>query len=95
MDELRKLAIDQEFIGLLDKEVIRRKDINTARSEGYDEGIQAGLQQGIQAGLQQGIQEGKIQTAKTMLEHNIPIEDVCKYTGLIIEQINEYLNKEL
>ena len=30
VDELRKLAIDQEFIGLLDKEVIRRKDINTA-----------------------------------------------------------------
>lgn len=91
MDELRKLAIDQEFIGLLDKEVIRRKDINTARSEGYDEGVQ----QGIQEGLQQGIQQEKYQTAKAMFDDGLSLENISKYTGLDIDTIKEYLNKEL
>lgn len=71
VDELKKLAIDQEFIGLLDKEVIRRKDINTARSEGYEEGIQ----------------EGKLQDAKAMLNDGISIENISKYTGLDIDTI--------
>ena len=77
MDELRKLAIDQEFIGLLDKEVIRRKDINTARSEGYDEGIQ----------------EGKIQAAKTMFDDGLSLENISKYTGLDIDTIKDYCSK--
>lgn len=73
VDELKKLAIDQEFIGLLDKEVIRRKDINTARSEGYEEGIL----------------EGKLQDAKAMLNDGISIENISKYTGLDIDTINK------
>ena len=85
MDELRKLAIDQEFIGLLDKEVIRRKDINTARSEGYDEGIQEGLQQGIQ--------QEKYQTAKAMFDDGISLENISKYTGLDIDTIKDYCSK--
>ena len=62
--------------------------------EAYEEGLSAGLQQGLQQGIQQGetrgLQQGKYETARNMLNRNLPIEIVCECTGLskdVIENI--------
>ena len=77
VDSLERLSLRQDFMGVYDAEKVHRKEINTARSEGYEEGIQ----------------EGKIQAAKAMLERNISIDDVCAITGLNKDEINEYCSK--
>ena len=56
--------------------------------EAYEEGLSAGLQQGEERGLQQG----KYETARNMLNRNLPIEIVCECTGLskdVIENIKK------
>ena len=64
--------------------------------EAYEEGLSAGLQQGLQQGIQQGeargLQQGKYETARNMLNRNLPIEIVCECTGLskdVIENIKK------
>ena len=64
--------------------------------EAYEEGLSAGLQQGLQQGIQQGeergLQQGKYETARNMLNRNLPIEIVCECTGLskdVIEKIKK------
>ena len=64
--------------------------------EAYEEGLSAGLQQGLQQGKQQGeergLQQGKYETARNMLNRNLPIEIVCECTGLskdVIENIKK------
>ncbi|MDR1908067.1 MAG: hypothetical protein LBQ43_04395, partial [Holosporales bacterium] len=54
-------------------------------------GIQLGKQEGIQLGKQEGIQLGerrsRIETARTMIAENIPIETVAKCTGLSMSEL--------
>ena len=60
--------------------------------EAYEEGLSAGLQQGIQQGEERGLQQGKYETARNMLNRNLPIEIVCECTGLskdVIEKIKK------
>ena len=60
--------------------------------EAYEEGLSAGLQQGIQQGEARGLQQGKYETARNMLNRNLPIEIVCECTGLskdVIENIKK------
>ena len=60
--------------------------------EAYEEGLSAGLQQGLQQGEERGLQQGKYETARNMLNRNLPIEIVCECTGLskdVIENIKK------
>ena len=60
--------------------------------EAYEEGLSAGLQQGLQQGEERGLQQGKYETARNMLNRNLPIEIVCECTGLskdVIEKIKK------
>jgi flagellar biosynthesis/type III secretory pathway protein FliH len=58
---------------------------------GKQEGIQLGKQEGIQLGKQEGIQLGerrsRIETARTMITENIPLETVAKCTGLSMSEL--------
>ena len=60
--------------------------------EAYEEGLSAGLQRGLQQGEERGLQQGKYETARNMLNRNLPIEIVCECTGLskdVIENIKK------
>ena len=65
---------------------------------GIQQGIQAGIQQGIQAGIQQGIQAGIQQgiekVAMSMLEQQLPTEQIAKFTNLPINKIKELAAKQ-
>ena len=58
------------------------------KKEGYSAGVSDGIQQGISQGLQQGEYKAKIETAKNLLTMGLSIENICKATGLSIEEIN-------
>ena len=80
MNELKDLSVNEEFIGVYNKEKIHRKDINTAKFEGYNEGHAEGISQGYN--------EAKLEDARRMLEKNISLEDISDITGLSSEYIN-------
>ena len=56
--------------------------------QGISQGLQQGIQQGISKGLQQGAYEKAIETAKNLLAMGLSIENICKATGLSIEEVN-------
>ena len=40
-------------------------------------------------GYEQGVEQNKNEIAKNMLNSNVPIKDISKYTGLAIEEIEK------
>ena len=77
MDKLEKLAEEDKFRTDYNVELVRRKEINSARLDGYDEGYDAGAK------------AEKISIAKNFLKDGILIEVVFKNTGLSIEELKK------
>ena len=92
VEELEKLGIDDKYNAYYDDEIIRKKEMNSARSDGYDEGYSVGIEQGKREGIEQGTKDNKISIARKLLEDNISIENISTYTDLSIEEINNLIN---
>ncbi len=74
---VEELSKDPEFAGYYDIEEKHRQQLEDAKETGMDEGKA----------------EANLSTAKKMLEDNMDIDIISKYTGLSIEQV-EKLKKE-
>ena len=85
MDKLEKLAEDDKFRTDYNVELVRRKEINSARLDGYDDGYNNGYDVGAK--------EREKEIAKNLLKNDISIEVVSESTGLSIEKLEE-LKKE-
>ena len=75
MNKLKQLGLDNEFGMYYDAEIVHRKEVNSARSDGRKEG------------RKEGAKDEKKSIAKTMLKDGLPISKVCKYTGLSKKQV--------
>lgn len=84
--ELRSMKIFARKEGL---EEGRREGLKEGLKEGRQEGRQEGRKEGIKEGLKAGLVEGKKEIAKKMLEDNMPLDIIEKYSGLSIEEINK------
>ena len=73
MDKLEKLAEDDKFRTDYNVELVRRKEINSARLDGYDAGAK----------------NEKFSIAKNLLNIGISIEVISESTGLSIEKLEE------
>ena len=76
---------DPEFQKYMSEEEDKKKIQNSLLSEAKEEGISQGISQGYTSGINDGIK----QTAKNLLNKNMPLEDISDITGLSIEEINE------
>ena len=65
-------------------ELVRRKEINSARLDGYDDGYDNGYDAGAKA--------KEIEIAKNLLKDGIPIEVVSKNTGLNIDELKNLVD---
>ena len=90
MEELERLSENDEFRVLYDAEKMRRKEINSARLDGYDDGYDDGKAEGLEAGAK----AEKISIAKNFLKNGISIDLVSESTGLSVEELKE-LKKEV
>ena len=81
VDKLEKLAEDDKFRTDYNVELVRRKEINSARLDGYDDGYDAGAK------------NEKFSIAKNFLKDGISIEAVSKNTGLSEEEINNLIEE--
>ena len=88
VEELERLSENDEFRVLYDVEKMRRKEINSARLDGYDDGYDAGKTKG----LEEGAKEEKIEIAKNLIKKGVSFEIVSESTGLSIGELEE-LNK--
>ena len=70
--------ITKEALAKWNKEIEENKHVKIAR------------EQGIEIGKEQGMEQKAIEIAKRMLESNVPIQDIAKYTGLSEEDIKEF-----
>ena len=76
MEKLKQLGLDDEFGMYYDAEIVHRKEINSARSDGRKEG------------RKEGSKEKAKSIAKNLLKDGLPIPEVCKYTGLSKKQVS-------
>ena len=80
MDKLERLNEDDKFRTSYNVELVRRKEINSARLDGYDDGYDAGAK------------AEKISIAKTLLKKGVSLEIVSESTGLSEEELEELIN---
>ena len=81
MDKLEKLAEDDKFRTDYNVELVRRKEINSARLDGYDDDYDAGAK------------NEKFSIAKNLLNIGISKEDIIKSTGLSEKEINNLIEE--
>ena len=73
IEELRRLGMNNKFVDEYDYEFVQKKLMNSIKDEGYEKGK---------------IDE-KLEIAKKMLDDGFDIQNIIKYTGLSIDEIND------
>ena len=87
MDKLERLAEDDKFRTDYNVELVRRKEINSARLDGYDDGYDNGYDAGAKA--------KEIEIAKNLLKKGVSLKIVIESTGLSEEEIENITNNGL
>ena len=99
MSNLEKINKEPEFREYMSLEEDFRKIRNSlltqakkeaaakAAAEAREKALKEGREEGSKKGLEQGLEQGVLQTAKNLVNMNMPFEDISKATGLSIEQI--------
>ncbi len=76
MKKLKELGMDDEFGMYYDAEIVHRKEVNSARSDGRKEG------------RKEGARAREKSIAKNLLKMNLSVKDIMKATGLSKKQIS-------
>jgi len=50
-----------------------------------------GIEEGRKEGIKKGIEEGKMQLIRGMHKNGMPLEDIAKFTGLRVADIQQFL----
>ena len=89
IEELERLAMNEEFRLNYDAEAVKKKTENSIKFESY----QNGLEEVIEQGIEQGIEQRNIEIAKNMLKDTENYQLISKYTGLDMSTIKELSKK--
>ena len=84
-----------EVLSILMTEYDYATDMAVLKEEAYEDGLFAGLErglatgreEGISIGLERGAYEKALETARRMLEDDLPVSTVSKYTSLPLETV--------
>lgn len=72
----------------------RKAALSYAKEKGEAEGRAKGMAEGMTEGIAEGERKNKIETAKKMLEMNMPKEQIIEITGLTEEELKNIDNLE-
>ena len=81
IDDSRKASEQDEVIGMYDKE-LHDERLRLAENDEYRE-----------KGIEEGIQQNQKETALKMLQDNLDLDTISKYTELSIEEIEQLKSK--
>ena len=94
----KEASEQDEVIGMYNEEIHKEKlrlaEIDEFRELGHEEGLKEGLKRGHEEGMEEGTQKTKEETAKKMLQDNLDLNIISKYTDLSIKEV-EKLRKEV
>ena len=91
MEELAKLY-DKEINEVKDKVM---KELDKAIEKGMEIGVDYGTDSGMLVGSYFTEEFVKMKIIKNMLNDNLSVEKVCKYTGLTEKKVNELMEKKV
>ena len=81
IEELERLAMDEEFKLHYNAEAVKRKTENSIKKESY--------QHGLEDGIEQGFKQRELEMAQAMLNDGDSIDKVSRITGLTVEEIEK------
>ena len=81
IEELERLAMDEEFKLHYNAEAVKRKTENSIKKESY--------QHGLEDGIEEGSKKEKLEIAQAMLNDGDSIDKVSRITGLTVEKIEK------
>lgn len=81
IEELERLAMDEEFKLHYNAEAVKRKTENSIKKESY--------QHGLEDGIEEGSKKEKLEIAQAMLNDGDSIDKVSRITGLTVEEIEK------
>ena len=84
-----------EVIAMSIFEYDKEEEEKKLRKAEYEAGIQEGIQEGIQVGRQEGIQETKKEIALQMLKAGVSGEEIVRFTGYTVEQLQKIKETEI
>lgn len=61
--------------------MITKTDIKYALEYSHDKGVEEGRAKGLE--------QASVEAARRMKADNLPVETICKYTGLTVGQVSE------
>jgi len=77
-------ASSDEVLDIYDAEVIKQMEMQDMKRQGLSEGYDVGIEHGIETGKK----EQQLEIARNMLNDNMPIDIIIKYTNLTENEIN-------
>lgn len=83
MTDAERYAYDEHLNAVM----IQNDVLGNAREEGLAEGRAEGLTQGLTQGRAEGRAEAKKDIVKSMLSNGLSVEQVAKYSGLTVEEV--------
>ena len=81
IEELERLAMDEEFKLHYNAEAVKRKTENSIKKESY--------RHGLEDGIEEGSKKEKLEIAQAMLKDIQDYEFISKYTGLTVKEIEK------
>ena len=81
------LPVDTAHEIEIHKNMTTKNDILVALAEAREDAREKALAEGEAKGKAEGITEGKVEVARAMLKEALPIETICRVTGLTKEQV--------
>lgn len=89
MDELVNLNENPKFREYMTAEEDARKIYNSEMYEARQTGMQEGLKNGLKQGKEQGLEQATKEIVEKMLKEKMKEEEISKFTGLSLEEINK------
>lgn len=91
--EMQMIA-DSRWMAIADEYARREAAMIEGREEGLEKGLAEGRAEGRKEGIVEGEKKAKLETAKKMLEKNIPLKTIVEITELTEEEIIKMSNNK-
>ena len=79
----------REAVGMMFRELTQEEAMEMSRQDGYTLSVEKGRYEGLAEGEASGRAEREIEMAKAMKADNKPVDEISKYTGLSVEDIEK------
>ena len=93
LDAMRKASASEEVREMIEFRKKGQRDeatrLERAQKQGLEMGLERGREEGREEGLERGRQQALKETARRMREAGMVPEDICRITGLRLDELDD------